>query len=65
MEMEPLRFLWRLGEVGEMANGLSVETVCPRIEKRLCHGFRELQAEPVEVAASPVATHVVYRTTRA
>lgn len=32
--------------------------------ERLFDGVRELQAEPVEVAASPLATHVVYRTLR-
>jgi dihydrofolate reductase len=33
--------------------------------ERLFDGISHLRAEPVEVAASPVATHVVYRMTRA
>jgi dihydrofolate reductase len=33
--------------------------------ERLFDGISDLRAEPVEVAASPVATHVVYRMTRA
>jgi dihydrofolate reductase len=33
--------------------------------ERLFDGVRAWQAEPVEVAASPLATHVVYRTRRA
>jgi dihydrofolate reductase len=33
--------------------------------ERLFDGVRELRAEPVEVAPSPVATHVVYRMGRA
>lgn len=33
--------------------------------ERLFDGVGHLQAEPVEVAASPLATHVVYRTGRA